>query len=125
MSKYSGKHWRYGFAPGTVFGTAIADASAFTEMNCDHFDIDPATNHHAPNRAVGQLEPDKSSLWNDNYGSIVKAAPKGIALKSELDQWLYLIFQNVSEAATTPYQKTFTFPSVGPLYRRGRMGGRA
>jgi hypothetical protein len=111
---YSGKHILLGIAEETVFGSPVADGNAFIQLSCESAVIAPDIKHRAPNRAQGRLLPDKANLWNDTKGSVPSITLKTVALKQELALWLYLVMQNVAEAATTPYQKTFTFPLVGP-----------
>lgn len=112
---YSGKHIVYGFAEESVFGTPVADAAAFNQMACEPFVINPDVKQRAPNRASGYLHPDIAHVWNDSLGAMPNCSIKfpGVQ-KNHLAFLLYLVFQNVVEAGTTPFQKTFTFPSVGP-----------
>jgi hypothetical protein len=113
---YSGEDVRFAIAEEALFKTPVADGAAMIELDCEKFPINPDKKHHAPPRAQGQLHPDISNLWNDSKGSIPTFTLKTIALKQQLAIWLNLLFQNVSEGATTPYQKVFTFPDVGPNF---------
>ena len=113
---YSGKHMRYGVKEQTVFGTGELDTADFIQLQCEPIVINPDVKHRTPLRAIAQLHPDKSSVFNDKLGSIPSCVIKTEALKKELALWLHLIFQNVVEIETTPFQKTFTFPNVGPNF---------
>jgi len=113
---YSGKHMRYGVKEQAVFGTGELDTADFIQLQCEPIVIAPDVKHRAPARAIAQLHPDKSSVFNDKLGSIPSCVIKTEALKKELALWLYLVMQNVTEEVATPFQKTFTFPSVGPNF---------
>ena len=113
---YSGLDTRFAIAEESTFKTPVADAAAMIELSCEKFDIDPDVKHHNPPRAQGQLHPDISNLFNDRKGSIPKCSIKTIALKQQIALFLNLLFQNVTEGASTPYQKVFTFPDVGPNF---------
>jgi len=111
----SGKHMVFAIGEElTAFGTPLADAIAMIQLSCEPFVINPDVKHRAPNRSNGKLHPDKANVWNDKLGSVPSASIKTIALKKEIALWLYLLFQKVTEAVATPFEKAFTFPTIGP-----------
>ena len=111
MAIWTGKDLRYGFAQGSTFGTAIADSAAFNQLSCDNFTINPDVKVRTPARASGQRYPDITDVSADTKDSIVNASITGEVLKTEIAHLIYSVVQNVTESATTPYQKDFSLPT--------------
>jgi hypothetical protein len=109
---YSGHDWKYGIAEGATFKTAIADASAFNQLSCENFVINPDNKLRTPERASAQRFRDLADIAMDQKGSTPMCVIPTEVLKTEIDFWLYLICQYVVESATTPYAKTFTLPTI-------------
>ena len=106
-----------GFPGQAAWGTHGADGLDALELNVESAELDEDIQFREGNSAYqASREDDKVNHYADTYGAaptLTYKAPVGV-LKDELPLWLYLFFQNVSEAATTPYAKTFTFPTTQP-----------
>ena len=108
----SGKDKRYGHAEQSVFGTEVADGAAFNELDTDHFNIDKDVQTIETDDAHATRNPTYDDQTNNVNGSAPSFTVSGDAKRLELADWLYAHFQKVVEGATTPYDKTFTFPTT-------------
>ena len=112
---FSGKDWVYGIADGATLGTAIADDQAFVQLSCGHFTINPDLKKRTPARASGQRWDDVSDVSMDSKGSVPNCVIPTEVLKTEIDKILYSVCQKVVEADSTPFAKTFTFPTTATI----------
>lgn len=113
----SQQEFRVGYAKQTTWGTAVLDAAAFTVLDCElpHIDRDVKVIENNCYRST-QSEIESSRIIHTN-----EAMPKFtidlIVKREELADWLYAYFQNVAEAGTTPYGKTFTMLASSPNFQ--------
>jgi hypothetical protein len=113
---YSGKEVQLGIAQESTFGTAIADNGAFVqiaEFGTVSVDYGMFQDTSVKNRGRRQFD------TRDDYIT-AKGGTRTITIsdwtirKTELAEFVYAVMQGVSEAAGTPYQKTFTAPATQP-----------
>jgi len=113
----SPKEKRYGIAAQTTWGTAVVDAGAFMEMDCEAFEVNPDIKELDINGAHGTQVPRVSDkLIHTNGSSPIVSIPAMLAKHDELDYFLYAAIGSVVEGETTPYAKTFTLPTTPPNY---------
>jgi len=106
---YIPKDWKYGIAEQATWGTAGLDAAAFMELNVDTPELDPDITFVDTKAAHKTRNPTNSETIVRTSGASPKLSLSGLAKKNEVDVFLYTMFQGVSEAAATPFAKTFTF----------------
>jgi hypothetical protein len=112
-----GKEWRVGIQEEAAFKTAIADNAAFKEIVCDFMPIKSDLKYrNNDNVNTGARFQDASGVDVDSVGSMPSCTIKGTAIKDDLDYFLYAVMQYVSEGASTPFVKTFTFPATAEPY---------
>ena len=109
----------YGFEMQTTFGTANADTTAFTELDCEPLEV---------NRDVKELEvAGAHGSRQQNAGDIIvhknEAMPSftidTFLKKEELARWLALYFQVITEEGSMPFKKTFTMSDSQPDFQGG------
>jgi hypothetical protein len=101
----------YGISRQATWGTAIT--TGFILMDVEPTAFDPDTKVRKPNRAgSGQRTVNTLNIIQDTKGSAPKITLSGLLKKDDAAILLYGVMQGVSEAGTTPFTKTFTFPSV-------------
>ncbi|MDD4995728.1 MAG: hypothetical protein PHW53_04690 [Patescibacteria group bacterium] len=100
-----------------VWGTATADAGNALELNVKVFELNEDVQQREGDAALtGTRSDDAMNHQADTKGSLPSfevSTPNGV-VKAELAPILYAHTQNVTEGATTPYQKTFTFHATQP-----------
>jgi hypothetical protein len=106
-----------------TFGTVLADTADFNGttpewgeiLDAEIVPLDWDTRVREPNRShVGQRVTLASNFQQDQKGVVPKFAVTGDAKKATLASFLYAVIQNVSEAAGTPFEKTYTFGNTQP-----------
>lgn len=105
---------RFGYAEQTTFVTAIADGSAFNELTCDPFDINPDVMIHELPANHGTRQPVQQATAHSVQGSAANFSVSGPVDLNDIDQFAYAHFQKVVEGADTEYTKTFTYFSTHP-----------
>ena len=116
---YSRHDSRIGIFPQAEWGTGAATNAAFKELANGPFDFTRDVKLRRPDRSFastsgGQRYPDIRDVQNDNKGAAPTITISGDVRKDDLSMLLYSVMQNVSEAGTTPFLKTFTFPTTQP-----------
>jgi hypothetical protein len=106
----------YGIAQQAAWGTAIADNVAFTQLDVEHTEVkkDPKVEEN-PQSTGARVMRDASRIVHTNE-LMPTISLSGLVFPSNIDLFLAAIFQNVSEGATTPFAKTFTFPDTIPAF---------
>lgn len=117
---FNSKNVKLGYAAETTFGTAIADAAAFTQLvEFDSVTIDYglAQDFTKKNRGTTSPHPFDDDIYSSHTGGLRVITISGLILrKDDAPYFLYGVFQNVTEGAETPFQKTFTFSSTQPVF---------
>jgi len=108
-----------GICQQTAWNTAAPPDSAFAELPNAQVMIDPDVRGRRPNRSRtsvdgGSRQVDVRDIQNDTKGNSPKLVIPGDVRKADIAYFLYGVMQNVTEAAATPFLKTFTFPSTQP-----------
>lgn len=109
----SSSEFRYGIALQTAFGTEVADAGAFTELKCDPFTPQEGLNVDKDPMVAGvrhQID-DEIDVSVDYAMPTMQIKMKNC--RDNIDLFLALFFQMVTEGATTPFYKEFTLPVLG------------
>ncbi len=109
ITTYSPKERRYGIAEQSVFGTAEIDSSAVIELSVEHPALTRGVTSTQANQATGSRNPIASEVVNHTKGAAPKFSYAGEAKHDEFDHILYNVVQKVTEGATTPFDKTYTF----------------
>lgn len=107
---------RYGVAKQSAWGTAIADNAAVIELDCEHTIVEAAYNVRENPGAHGTRSRRTGDVVTDTKGVMPTFKIAGVVKKDEFPNFLYACIQQVSEAATTPYAKTFTFLTSQPAF---------
>lgn len=108
---HAGTETRFGFVEEATFGTAIADDQAFTVLECDlptgiDMGIFQDIGVKNTNSRVAQNDQD----YHTPTGGIRVIPVNNIRCRvTDLAPLLYGVMQSVSESATTPYTKTYTW----------------
>jgi len=97
-----------------TFGSALADNALYYELLCEPLVIDHDVLTIQGNSQYGNRYKDTDQLIVSEYGAMPKVTIKGIATNGMLSRLMYAFFQNVSEGATSPYAKTYTFGTQQP-----------
>lgn len=122
MDVYSNRDKRYGLAEQTVWGTPTADAANVIELDCEHLVLPVVPNL----RESPQVHASRVGLQGDVQADTYQATPEFSlsmdAKQKSVDHLLYAFFQQVTEAATTPFSKTFTFPTTQPDFSTASAG---
>jgi len=115
----SPKVWRYLLAEQAAWGTAELDSIDFNaanngaQLDIEHADYDEGISVLSRNVAAATRNP----IAADQLPHVKQATPvvtmTGEAKQGELDLFLYMLFQKVTEGATTPFSKAFTFDKTG------------
>lgn len=113
------------------FGTVLADNADFNGttpewgeiLDCEIVSLDWGVNIREPNRsnAGSRVVPD-ANYQQDVKGSSPKITINGDAKKATLASFLYAVMQNVSEAAGSPFEKTYTFSTTQPDFTAASIG---
>lgn len=105
-----GRQLRYGYneANSATFGTAAGDADTYTQVACEHFDIEPDLKGHDIPGSFGTRQPQYMGTHTNTKGSMPDFNVKGVVSNNEIAQFAYAHFQKVVEGAATPFTKVFT-----------------
>ena len=114
ITTYNVKDKRYGLAEQTAWGTAIADAGAFQEMDCEATEIKAEVKYRETPGSHATRNMTYGDISADQRGALPKLSVTGEAKQKELDYFLHAFFQNMVEGALTPFSKTFTLPVTQP-----------
>lgn len=113
---YSGKEVQLGIAQESTFGTAIADNAAFVQIpEFDSISIDYGLTQDFSLKNRGKRIAYDADLYASQTGGTRVITISGMVVRrTELAEWLYGVFQNVTEGAATPYEKTFSVADDQP-----------
>lgn len=104
-----------GLAEAATWGTAVLDSAAFAQIKCENPIIVPDVKLHDEPASRGVRYIDVADLVRNEKGSMPKLSISNAhARTNDLALIFYLFFQNVTEGASTPFSKTFTFHSTQP-----------
>lgn len=98
----------------SAWGTGAVEASAVVQVDCEPMMLEAPINIYEGEAISATRELDEVDIKVDTYGVMPEFQLSGYMSKIEMAHQLYSFFQNVSEGATTPYAKTFTFPTTQP-----------
>lgn len=122
LDVYSSRDKRYGLAEQTVWGTATADAAAFTELDCEHVVLPVVPNL----RESPQVHASRAAFGNDLVPDPYQVTPEFSlvmdAKQKTVDHLFYAYFQSVVEVGTGTMKKTFTTPATQPDFSTGNAG---
>lgn len=106
-----------------TFGTAIAGTAAFNTptgfiIDCEPTAFDGDHKERRPNRSqAAKRNLDVVNYTIDNKGANPKITFTGEAKYNDIAHLFYSVVQNVSEAALTPFDKTFTWSATQPAFQ--------
>lgn len=113
---------RYGMAEQSVWGEAVADAGAVIQLNCKPFHL----SHQGELLRLPGSHGVRNTIQGDlkvlTPGAMIEFEISGVASKGTLDFFLAGAFQVVTEAAGTPYEKTFVYQATQPIFETGNAG---
>jgi hypothetical protein len=101
-------------AEQSTWGTAIADSAAMVLFGGNPAHIDRDVKVRNVPVSSGSRNPSKNEIITHQSMAAPKITLSGPAKFKELDMFLYALVQNVTEGATTPFDKTFTFGDTQP-----------
>lgn len=110
---YNLKDKRYGYAQQAAWATAVADAGAFDEVECEPFTIDPDIKYRVVEGSHATRDMTYGDISADTKGSMPFFTVAGEVKANEIDNFLYAHFQKVVEG-DTPFGKTFTYHATQP-----------
>ena len=108
---FAGSETRVGFSEESTFGTAIADGGAFTALEADL----PTGIDMGVFQEIGVKNTNSRVAQNDMDFTTTAGGLRVVNVsnikcrRTDIAPLLYAVMQNVSESATTPYTKTFTW----------------
>lgn len=110
---------RIGIYEQSTWGTAGGAADVFRELPNVAVSFDGDVKLRRPDRSfASQGKTDRIAdvldIQNDTDGAAPKVTIAGDVRKDDLADFLYLVMQSVTEAASTPYLKTFVLPATQP-----------
>lgn len=111
---YEGKEIVVGFAAQSTFQTATAGSGTYTEMFCDTVKIEKDIKRTDLATANGSKNMIHADTFIHTNGSMPRFATSGPFSYYHYDEVMYAFFQAVSEDATTPFTKTFTWFDTQP-----------
>lgn len=117
----------YAFGMQAAWGTINPDATAYTPTSlgtagsgglllCEPFTIERDVQELVNDSSQGSLIRKDASRIYHSKGSMPKATITSFANYDQLDHMLFAHFHNVTEGATTPFEKTFTFNTSQPIF---------
>jgi len=109
-----GRELRYGFAEQTDFGTPVPDDAAFIQVAVEHFDINRDIRIEEINTADGTINPTANHTVHLSTGGMANFTTNGSLNMYYADQFAYAHFHNVTEAASSPNTKTFSYFTSHP-----------
>jgi hypothetical protein len=120
---YEGREVLVGVALETTFKTRIVDAGTFTVIKGEPHEINPDVKVHEVPGATGG----KSPVYDHTISTIAGSTPRvpiaGPLSIFEIDMFLAATFQEVTEAASTPFTKIFKpFTGLQPDFTTATLG---
>jgi hypothetical protein len=113
-TNYAGAESKWAWVEEATFGTAIVDTANYSMFECTiptGIDYGMVRSLDVKNDG-SRMASDANVYYNQTGGLRVIPFSDMIVRKTDLGVLLYLVTQNVSEAATTPYTKTFTLTNT-------------
>lgn len=115
LSIYMPEEVAVGIAQQTTWGTIWPDASAFDQIVCDKPELTADVRKRDHLAVTGARWEDVANMARDEVGANpTLKLPDHFVRKKQLAVILFSFFQNVTEAGSTPYKKTFTFHDTQP-----------
>jgi hypothetical protein len=117
FTHYVGGNFRALFAEQTTWGTGYTDSSTLQTIYTNDFAIEQQINFRNQPFYHAQRYPLSADVTADKKGTISQVSFQTLALYDQLDNWLYAVFQDVTESADLGggvYRKTFKFPNSQP-----------
>jgi len=108
--------FRYGIAQQTALGTAVADAGAFVELDCEPTEVNYGVKQLDQPSSHGMRYKTDNDIITHQYGVMPSVTLSGIANHNSLDYFSYAFCQSVTEATATPYLKTFVVHASQPSF---------
>ena len=105
---------QYGIAQETTFGTAVIDAGAFSQLLCEHTEVNRDIKVDDNPSAYGSRSRRESSVIVHYKRAMPTFTLTGFANKATLAHFLYGSIQAVTEGAAAIYPKTFVFGATQP-----------
>ena len=107
---------RFGIAQQAVLGTAVADSAAFTEIDCEPFEINYGYKQIDVVSSHGKRYQTDNDIITHANGLMPSFTITGIANNDYIDYMIYAYCQSVLEAATGTFQKTFVVHTSQPAF---------
>ena len=108
------KELRYGIAQQAVLGTAVIDAAAVIELDCEPFEMKYGVKEYDANGSFGKRHMSDSDVVTTTNGVMPSCTIAGIANKGLLDHLIYTFCQQVTETQTGTAKKIFTIHDSQP-----------
>jgi hypothetical protein len=110
---HAGTESKWGISEESTFGTPIADTGAFEKMEGPIPTVDPGLfRDNTIKFGSGRVRSASEDFISPEGGTRVLSFSDLVVRQKDLGLLLYLVCQNVSEGAGTPYEKTFTFTNA-------------
>jgi hypothetical protein len=113
----SPKQKQYGFAIQSEFGVGVADDAAFYEIDNPPFEINRDIKELVVEGAHGSRFQNDTDLVVHNRNAMPSFTVETFVKKEEAPFFFAALFQNMVEAGTTPYGKTYTLLSGQPDFQ--------
>jgi len=110
----SPRQLKFGYKEQTVYGTAEADAAAFTEVDCAPFVVNRDIKLFEVQGSHGRRQQHQNDLVVFGKACIPTFKVNGVVKKAELADILAAYFQSVTEGALTPFSKVHTLHASQP-----------
>jgi hypothetical protein len=122
---YEGRQCRVGIAPEAVFGTAIADAAAFSELRAEAPELDLDVKVYDIPGASGSKDKMHDMTISTSTGSMPSMTIKSPFSVLTADLVFACAFQSVTEIASTPFGKVFIPCVAHPNFASCTLGTNA
>jgi len=122
---YEGRQCRVGIAPEAVFGTAIADAAAFSEIRAEAPELNLDIKVHEIPGAGGSKDKMHDMTISTSTGSMPSMTIKSPLSVLTADLVFACALQSVTEIATTPFGKIFIPAVAHPDFAACTLGTNA
>ena len=110
---HAGNESKWGISEESTFGTVIADAGTFEMIESKIGTVDPGIfRDNTVKLGDGRFPAVANDYASDKGGLRVISFSDMVVRAKDLSWLLYAVCQNVSEAAGTPYEKTYTIANA-------------
>ncbi len=114
MTHYSISDCAVYLVPQTTWGTAGLDATAGIRIPCEPAHFEFGDKEVKMDKALTVRTDDKQDYYTHQKGVTPTVTLKGYLVEDLMARLLYAHFQSVTEAAATPYGKTFVYHATQP-----------